>query len=411
LLDFTSTREINTKFILGRILTMINEACTEDVESYSTKDDPDKSKGVKDKYKVANYKEEHLQGGGKLDIFHRTSVKGRRLITTAFGVKTFQSAIIGVTWRPLLFFLVLYYAFQVFFRVTDQQFLSNQDLTDWIKKMKKHDSTASKYLTFILGFYVGQMITRWWDQVKSLPYIDPITNSLSGFIQIEFKDDLKSKESALDLKKKIARYCLLSWTMCLAHVSHPLQLKFKTADKYIEKGLITERELRALQGTRPSSWSRQWWIPLNWAASLINSNHPESQGCKVKESKELIKELNKFLSKLHHVERYQTNPLPLIYGQAVMVAIYSWIFLGVFASQYVKDLEKDLDLLGIIRTIPLFQIVKILLIYSWLKVAHIVRNPFGSDYNYDINLEQFLDQNIWKASSSIMHLDNPIYLK
>ena len=110
------------------------------------------------------------------------------------------------------------------------------------------------------------------------------------------------------------------------------------------------------------------------------------------------------------MERYQTNPLPLIYGQAVMVAIYSWILLGVFSSQYVND-EEQMDILSIIRTIPFFQIVKIILIYSWLKVAHIVRNPFGSDYNYDINLEEFLDRNIWKASVSIMNLDNPIYLR
>ena len=56
------------------------------------------------------------------------------------------------------------------------------------------------------------------------------------------------------------------------------------------------------------------------------------------------------------------------------------------------------------------QIVKIILIYSWMKVANIVRNPFGLDANYDINLEEMLDHNIWKASLSIKHLDTPIYI-
>ena len=198
---------------------MMKEAYKEVLESYS-KTEANNSKGVKDKFKVANYKEEHLQGGGKLDIFHRSSVKGRRLITTAFMADTFKSAIIGVTWRPLLFFLVLYYSFQVFFRLTDEEtFMKKEVLTDWVKKMQSHDKTATKYLTFILGFYVSQMITRWWDQVKSLPFIEPITNCLSGFVQMTFKDDLKSKESALELNKKIARYCLLSWTMCLVSIT------------------------------------------------------------------------------------------------------------------------------------------------------------------------------------------------
>lgn len=58
----------------------------------------------------------------------------------------------------------------------------------------------------------------------------------------------------------------------------------------------------------------------------------------------------------------------------------------------------------------MFQIVKIILIYAWMKVANIVRNPFGLDDHYDINLEEMLDHNIWKASVSIKHMDNPIYL-
>ena len=58
----------------------------------------------------------------------------------------------------------------------------------------------------------------------------------------------------------------------------------------------------------------------------------------------------------------------------------------------------------------LVQIVKIILIYAWMKVANIVRNPFGLDDHYDINLEEMLDHNIWKASLSIKHMDNPIYI-
>ena len=143
---------------------------------------------------------------------------------------------------------------------------------------------------------------------------------------------------------------------------------------------------------------------------MINANHPDSQGCKIKDQKDFVGQLNRFLDKLHHVAKYQHNPLPLIYGQAVMVAIYSWIILGVFGSQYVSDDVDEMDALAIIRTFPFFQIVKIVLMYAWLKVAHIIRNPFGSDQHYDINLEQMLDQNIWKASLSIKHMDNPIYL-
>ena len=98
-----------------------------------------------------------------------------------------------------------------------------------------------------------------------------------------------------------------------------------------------------------------------------------------------------------------------------MVAIYSWILLGVFAAQGGGFASKQLHLqhnpIGIILSIPWFQIVKIILIYAWLKVANIVRNPFGFNKGNDINLEKMLDFNIWKASVSIKHMDNPIYLQ
>ena len=106
--------------------------------------------------------------------------------------------------------------------------------------------------TFVLGFYVGQVIKRWWDQVKDIPDIDSVTICLAGFVQLEFKDEDEKKrqqaaDDALRLKKKIVRYCLLSWTMCLATISPPLKSKFSKADKFVEKKLLKNRELKALQ--------------------------------------------------------------------------------------------------------------------------------------------------------------------
>ena len=106
-----------------------------------------------------------------------------------------------------------------------------------------------------------------------------------------------------------------------------------------------------------------------------------------------------------------------------MLAIYSWIILGVFATQYL-DIQHSpsvvffsipwFQVMWVIVSIsimmPLLQIVKIILIYAWMKVANIVRNPFGLDEHYDINLEEMLDHNIWKASLSIKHLDQAMYL-
>ena len=214
----------------------------DDVETdFNDKETKVNAAEIEKKYKVANYKAEHVEGAHQ-DIFHKTSVNFKTLLLSAFRVETFKSAILGITWRPVLIFLVLYYAFQILYR---RGYLEEKGWKEWVSTMGDHDSTATRYLTFILGFYVGQTIKRWWDQVRSLPYIDPITNCLAGFVQLEFHEDFKAKEAALELRKKVARYCLLSWAMCMATISPPLQEKFKTGENFIEKGLVTEKEMIA----------------------------------------------------------------------------------------------------------------------------------------------------------------------
>jgi len=382
---------------------------------------------VEQDFKVAEFESENVKDDYD-DIFTKTEVRNYNLIWSLISPKTIRYAIFGVTWQPVLVFLILYYAFQIPYQLelfsTCQRLDEASDVEnaedvaacnrawhDWVTSMREDEATATKYITFVLGFYVGQVIKRWWDQVKDIPDIDSVTNCLAGFVQLEFKDEDEKKrqqaaDDALRLKKKIVRYCLLSWTMCLATISPPLKSKFSKADKFVEKKLLKNRELKALQGNNELSWKDQWWIPITWAICLVNSNHNKSQGCELKEQKGLIGELNKFQSKLHKVSIYQNNPLPLMYGQALIFAIYTYILLSVFSSQYL-DLHHSATV--IFFSIPWFQIIKIILIYAWLQVANIVRNPFGSDKHYDINLEQALDHNIWKASLSIMHLDRPIY--
>ena len=90
----------------------------------------------------------------------------------------------------------------------------------------------TKYLTFVLGFYVSQMIKRWWDQVKLLPEIDPITNVLAAFVQRDFDEvEVEGAAAALEFRKKIARYCLLSWTLCMSSISKPLNQKLRNLRK------------------------------------------------------------------------------------------------------------------------------------------------------------------------------------
>ena len=107
---------------------------------------------MEDDYKIANYNPEHVKNE-YLDIFHTTSVGNANLLLSAFRWKTFKSAIIGVTWKPVICFLILYYIFQILYQY--QQFSTchidgpdavpeaeaaecNRAWHDWVAGMKEN---------------------------------------------------------------------------------------------------------------------------------------------------------------------------------------------------------------------------------------------------------------------------------
>ena len=85
-------------------------------------------------------------------------------------------------------------------------------------------------------------------QVSKLPDIEVICLALGGLVWPKQGSINASQEAALQFKKKIARYALLSWTMCLGRVSiNRLSREFRTAEDFIEKGLLTKAEATILK--------------------------------------------------------------------------------------------------------------------------------------------------------------------
>ena len=217
---------------------------------------------IEEEYKVAEYCPENVKNE-YLDIFHCTEARNRDLICSNLHWRTFNSTLLGVVWKPMVLFMMIYWPLQGMYQAEvmstcagqdhhqpqppEEAAVCNQVWYDWVITMKENESVCTRYLTFILGFYVGQMIKRWWDQVIAMPDIDNITHAMAGFVQLEFNGDMDAREAARELRKKIVRYCLLSWTMCMASISMPLKEKFKEDENFKEKRLITDKELAALK--------------------------------------------------------------------------------------------------------------------------------------------------------------------
>ena len=55
-----------------------------------------------------------------------------------------------------------------------------------MKYFEKHLATYSREMTFLLGFYVSNVVRRWWEQYKALPMPDTlvaISHALVDFRQ------------------------------------------------------------------------------------------------------------------------------------------------------------------------------------------------------------------------------------
>ena len=79
--------------------------------------------------------------------------------------------------------------------------------------------------------------------MSKLPDPETVSLALAGLV---WSKEVPSEE-ALQLKKTIVRYLLLSWTMCLSNISFKLKKKMGRVTDYIEKGLLTQEESVILQ--------------------------------------------------------------------------------------------------------------------------------------------------------------------
>ena len=125
----------------------------------------------------------------------------------------------------------------------------------------KRATSLTSIITFLLGFYVSRIVVTWWSRVASIPDIENSLLMLAGLVssnnpkfqlpadedQTQSNGETKVKSTqfpigVLEAKKMIARYGLLSWTLCFSTISPSFKRNFKTLEQLKDKGLLKERE-------------------------------------------------------------------------------------------------------------------------------------------------------------------------
>ncbi|SPP87722.1 bestrophin-2 isoform X3 [Drosophila guanche] len=316
-----------------------------------------------------------------------------------------RGSIYKLVWLDLLAFLTIYYVINMVYR-----FALNPAQKETFEAIVQYCDSYSDLipLSFVLGFYVSIVMTRWWNQYTSIPWPDPIAVFVSSNVHGQ-------DERGRMMRRTIMRYACLCLTMVLANVSPRVKKRFPGLDNLVEAGLLNDNERTIIEAMnksfpRPS----KHWLPIVWAASIITRARKEGRIRDDFAVKTIIDELNKFRGQCGLLISYDTISVPLVYTQVVTLAVYSYFLTCCMGQQWIdgKVVGNTSYLNKVDLYFPVFTTLQFFFYMGWLKVAESLINPFGEDDD-DFEVNWMVDRNLQVSYLIVdeMHHDHPELLK
>ncbi|CAG9816086.1 unnamed protein product [Phaedon cochleariae] len=315
-----------------------------------------------------------------------------------------RGSVYKLVWRELLAYLLLYYIINLIYRfaLTDPQ-------QRVFEKIRLYFSQQGETIpmSFVLGFYVSLVVSRWWDQYKLLPWPDTLALFLNAGIP-------GGNERQRLMRRNIVRYAVLAYVITLQRVSLRVKKRFPTWQHVVDSGLMLESERKIFEMMDQRTPMSKYWMPLVWATNIINRARKESIITSDHIVQTLLMELSDIRRRLGALIGYDTVNVPLVYTQVVSLALYVYFFAALLGRQFVpyaaagsQNKFESPDMY-----FPFFTSLQFCFYIGWLKVAEVLINPFGEDDD-DIELNWLIDRHI-KASYMIvdeMHEEHPELLK
>ncbi|XP_037025495.1 bestrophin-4 isoform X1 [Bradysia coprophila] len=315
-----------------------------------------------------------------------------------------RGSIYKLVWLDLVCFLFIYYFLNIMYRAVLDE--SQKRIFEGVVKYCAAYSNLIP-LSFVLGFYVSIVMTRWWQQYSSIPWPDSLGVYVSA--NVHGQDDRGRL-----MRRTIMRYVCLCLTMVLTNISPRVKKRFPTLQHLYQAGLLAENEKIVMEtfNSKFKSYSKHW-MPIVWAASIITRARKEGRIRDDFAVKTLIDELNKFRGQAGLLIAFDTISVPLVYTQVVTLAVYSYFVTAVVGQQWVENKTIEEGFLNMIDMyFPIFTLLQFFFYMGWLKVAESLINPFGEDDD-DFEVNWMVDRNLQVAYMIVdeMHNDHPELIK
>ncbi len=146
-------------------------------------------------------------------------------------------------WKELLVWLILYFLIRLIY----QFWLDDKSRTDFEYLAQMFDSYVSDMeLTFLLGFYVNVIVTRWWQQFQWVAWPDDLLSLLGLLIKNGQTEKARLK------RHTVARYLNLTAALAWRDVSTRVRKRFPTINHLVSSGLMNAEELQLYESAKVS---------------------------------------------------------------------------------------------------------------------------------------------------------------
>ncbi|XP_060530682.1 bestrophin-2-like isoform X2 [Cylas formicarius] len=298
-----------------------------------------------------------------------------------------KGGVYKIVWADLVLFLTLYYILNLSY-----VFAMSTSSKDLFVKIVNYCSSNANLIpvSFVLGFYVSIVYTRWWNQFQAIPSPDSLASLIAACVKGQ-------DERARIVRRTIVRYACVAFTLTLAMTSSKVKKRFPTLKHLVDAGLLSRDEKKAMEdldGEYPN-YSKNW-LPLAWAANVTTRAKHEGIIRDDASVRKVLRQIEIFKAQCAELLAYDWISIPLVYTQVVTIAVYSYFFITVLGAQSIDSVDtvpKISYLRRIVFSFPLFPVLEFFFYVGWLKVAETLINPFGEDDD-DFEVVWMIDRNI-----------------
>ncbi|KAI6176310.1 Bestrophin/UPF0187 family-containing protein [Aphelenchoides bicaudatus] len=292
----------------------------------------------------------------------------------------------GSIWKSV-YFEVLTWLFFYYIVMFIYRFGLNEDNQKIFAQLAQQSDKKLEWipLTFMLGFFVSIVISRWQSIFSHIGFID--NPALFVSIYLPGRD-----EKTTNCRRNIMRYLCLAQVLVLRDVSVPVKKRFPTLNTVVEHDYLNLEEKEILESVN-NNYSK-YWLPINWCYTILSQQRANE---KIKTDlflNVLLQEIRIFRDNLQSLVNADWVPVPLAYPQVVYLAVRVYFAICIISRQHIGEshIVGNNSMYLLDTYVPFMTILQQLFYFGWLKVAEVLLNPLGED-DEDLETNFIIDRN------------------